>query len=398
MKILDWFKRKWHSLFDEGEDLDEYLSTEVAPKKPSPLKRSQVDLRSREHRTEYIEKSCEQMIEATNEIDRSTMEYRLVTEYLTDMELIDALPKDAKATLKLSADRIVRLERENHLSSVSLGKISEEEYNILNRYENSVPGDIRRMRENEDFKEVVRQDLQKLESEKAVNTYRNRELAVTRRSMRNLVTITIVFGALVMVLLSIMQIYLQIDATMGYMVAAILIALAFTWAYLSYGRASKEYRKNSHYLKAVIEEQNRVKIRFVNVSNVLEYEYRKYRVNAADELEYYYEAYMEEKRARDFMERANSEIIGERTKLLRLLRNLHLKDPAVWLNQCVALTDPKEMVEIRHDLIQRRQSLRKRIEYNTELRNQLKDEINGIVNEYPEYGQEILDIVASYDR
>ncbi len=396
--MFGWLKKIWKGFFYDEEDLDDYLTTEVLEKFSLTVRLSSINVRNQDQRAKFIQSCCNQMVEMNNEIDRATMEYRLVTEYLTDMELLDRLSPDIRKSMKLSADRIVRLERETHNSSESLGKISEEVYNIMAVNEASVPQDIRQMKENEEYRELVRQDMQKLESEKAVSNFRSRELAVTIHNMKNMAVITIVFGILVMVLLSIMQIFFKMDATLGYIVAAALIAIAFTTEYLRYTKATHELRKTSRYLKAVIEQQNKVKIRYVNVTNVLDYEYRKYRVNVSDELSYFWDAYLEEKKAREYMERANSDIIAERTKLLRLLRGSKLKDPAIWLNQCIALTDPREMVEIRHNLIGRRQALRKRIEFNTENKNQTKEEINTLVRDYPEYGQEILDLVSTYDR
>jgi len=56
------------------------------------------------------------------------------------------------------------------------------------------------------------------------------------------------------------------------------------------------------------------------------------------------------------------------------------------------------MLEIRHELIQRRQKLRKQLEYNQHIAEERKDEIKKLVEEYPEYAKEILKIVSEYDE
>lgn len=38
----------------------------------------------------------------------------------------------------------------------------------------------------------------------------------------------------------------------------------------------------------------------------------------------------------------------------------------IWLHQTGAILDPKEMVEVRHAMILRRQQLRKQMEFNTD--------------------------------
>ena len=61
--------------------------------------------------------------------------------------------------------------------------------------------------------------------------------------------------------------------------------------------------------------------------------------------------------------------------------------------------DKKEMVEIRHNLIIRRQSLRKRMDYNKEvIAGKAQAEIKDLVETYPKYAKEILTIVDEYER
>jgi len=47
--------------------------------------------------------------------------------------------------------------------------------------------------------------------------------------------------------------------------------------------------------------------------------------------------------------------------------------------------------------VARRQGLRKRIAYNTDNREAAKQEVQDLVMKYPNYANEILDIVGSYE-
>lgn len=399
MNPIKWIKNKIENIkygdlfFEEDYDDDE---KETVREDNGPIKRDSVNMRSKNQREKYIENCCEQMIEADKEIERSRMEYRLVTEYLTDIEVIEALPNDSKRRLSKIAEKIKNLSEQNRANTKSLGLISEERYRILLKNEAQVPDDINNMRKNEEFKELVRQDLQKLEGEKAVSDFKIRELRSTMRNMKNMVVITFVFGIALVIMLSILEFVLLMHAEVGFLATAFLAAGAFIYEYITYSRSIRELERTEKYLNAVISELNKVKIRFVNTSNLLEYEYMKYSVNASDELAYQWDCFIEEKKARQAMERADSALSAERTALLKELRGIRIKDPVIWLNRCDALINPGEMVEVRHELFERRSSLRKRIEYNTETRDISRDEINSIVKEYPEYGQEILNIVSSF--
>ena len=69
-----------------------------------------------------------------------------------------------------------------------------------------------------------------------------------------------------------------------------------------------------------------------------------------------------------------------------------------WISQTAALLDKREMVEIRHELIQRRQVLRKQMDYNQEVAESARNEVKDIAATYPKYAQEILAMVERYDR
>jgi hypothetical protein len=86
------------------------------------------------------------------------------------------------------------------------------------------------------------------------------------------------------------------------------------------------------------------------------------------------------------------------SSLIKLLRRLKISEPNIWLHQGQALLDDKEMVEIRHSLIIRRQKLRKQMEYNAKMAQQAQDEVKDIVNKYPEYAKNILDLVSDYEK
>ena len=80
------------------------------------------------------------------------------------------------------------------------------------------------------------------------------------------------------------------------------------------------------------------------------------------------------------------------------LKQYNITEPRRWLNQALAIIEPKEMVEIRHELIVRRQSLRKRMDYNKDVAGSARDEIMDVVTKYPEYADEIQGMVDRYEK
>lgn len=84
--------------------------------------------------------------------------------------------------------------------------------------------------------------------------------------------------------------------------------------------------------------------------------------------------------------------------MINLLQRCRIQDPGRWLHQAQALIDSKEMVEIRHNLIIRRQKLRKQMEYNAKAAQDAQGEVQDIIEKYPEYAEKIIDLVSDYEK
>ena len=140
--------------------------------------------------------------------------------------------------------------------------------------------------------------------------------------------------------------------------------------------------------------QNKVKIRYINNTNLLEYLRLKYEVERADELNDLWNRYVKEKEEREALELAEDDLAFYNKEMLRTLYHYQLQIPDIWPGQALALVDNREMVEIRHGLIQQRQSLRKRMEYNQGLAENAKQIIKEVAHDYPQDADEILKKVS----
>ena len=109
------------------------------------------------------------------------------------------------------------------------------------------------------------------------------------------------------------------------------------------------------------------------------------------------ELYEEERRAREVNELNGEELEYYQSELLRALRNFQLSDPRLWVRCPLALYDHKEMVEIRHEHIIRRQKLRAQMDYNKRLAKEGEKELRSLIAEYPQYSKEILGMMERYE-
>ena len=90
-------------------------------------------------------------------------------------------------------------------------------------------------------------------------------------------------------------------------------------------------------------------------------------------------------------------MLGRATdQLTVILAGIGMHDAEIWQNQLEALYNPKEMVEVRHNLNVRRQKLREQIEFNIKKVDEAKKNIAEYAKDNPQYANDILEIVNRY--
>lgn len=352
-----------------------------------------IDLYNPEQREKYAKSLVEQMRESSGQLDELMAEYNLVTSYLTDMEELEALPESEFRTMKGNAVRILHLERECEGLHKTGGKMSEEEYHKCQRMEDSMQEGISKLNETEKYRQLIKKDLKKLENERRAYEYRKSELDITNENLRGIGIGGAVTVAIMLAVLLCLQVIARFDVEIGYLVLAAFSAIFLTTIYVKHTDAKKENENVEKSINKLIILQNKVKIRYVNNTNLLDYYYLKYQVGSADDLVAQWNAYTAEKTERERYERTTTELEQNRRELMKQLRKYHLHDPLVWLHQIEALVDHNEMVEIRHNLIGRRQNLRAQIDYNKDVAQRAESKLKNIIEEFPAFAKNILSLI-----
>ncbi|MBO5620117.1 MAG: hypothetical protein J5959_00635, partial [Butyrivibrio sp.] len=350
-------------------------------------------------RREYIGSCLQQMEEAARELDALETEYNDVTSHLRDMDEIDALPEDQRKEVNDCAQRILDSEYQRERFSKRKSKMTDEEFEHMNRLENEAESGIAKLTEAENYQKKIKNDLKRLDSEHQAYIFREDELERTiENSKKLIISIAVALGVIVMLLL-IMQFGLELDVTYGYMISVLLTAVSATMIYVNSTNAAAEQKSVTKSISRLIMLQNQVKIRYVNNTNLIDYLCLKYRVSSAKELASLYEKYVREAREREKFADAQRLLDTNQKDLVYMLRHFRIKDPEIWIHQPEALLDHNEEVEVRHSLNVQRQSLRKRMEYNKNVvAGNAKQEIEDMAQQYPMYTQEILDMVSRYEE
>ena len=391
------FWKKWFSFGKKKQE--EYIEEAAEESAESVvLRRDSMDLREQGQRMRYVESCLEQMKDAEDSIGQLTREYGMVTSYLTDMEEIEALPTAEKEELSKIAESITAYEKEKNLYEGKKERMPEADFRRIERMEEEAEEGIRKLTDAEQYQEKIHQDMRRLAGEKHAYQYRKHDLQNVMVNMRGMMIIISFAFVTCMIILLLLEKLLRMEVGIGYLLSCGVTAFAVFLIYMKYTDASREKKKVERAINRLILLHNKVKIRYVNNTNLLDYLYVKYQVKSAEELLRMWEAYQKEQEERRKFRELYAELDFQRKELLRILRRYQIKDPEIWLHQTEAICNPKEMVEIRHELILRRQKLRKQMEYNERLAESAQTEIRALVEEFPVYASEIMEMVSRYER
>jgi hypothetical protein len=377
---------------------DEYDDMYASESDEESLKRDNVDMRDEAQRENYVTACLEQMAEASKELDTLGGEYNLVTSYLTDMEEIESQPPEIKAKLKTYAQKILEIEVNQDKLEKKRLIMTDEEYARMERIEEYMPEGYDKLKEAEEYQILVKKDLGRLEGERHAYYFRKNEIINSQRNMKGITAICVGSMIFLIIVLAILSEVLNLDVVIGYAIAILIAASSLALVYVKFHESQRELVRVEKAINKLVLLQNTVKIRYVNNTNLLEYLYVKYDVNSSVELKKLWDKYIEENNQREQEKQMQEDMDFNQASLVKLLRRLKISEPNIWIHQAEALIDNKEMVEIRHSLIIRRQKLRKQMEYNANMAQQAQDEVKDIVNKYPEYAQKVLDLVSEYEK
>lgn len=348
-------------------------------------------------RTRYIENCLEQMKTASDEIDLLNREYDSVTAYLNDTDEIERLPEHIRTPIQDCATKLLRLEKEFTSYTSKKDLLSSEDYALMERVEDEMPEGYEKLKKAEDYQKLVKEDMRRIEGEKQAYYFRKAELKGMLANIKGVFFICMVAAVTCIIMLMILQFGFELDAQIGYILTVGATAVAFTILFVKNIDMQQEAAKVEKSIGKLIHMHNTVKIRYVNNTNLLEYLYIKYNVDSSGELKELWDKYVSERAERERFEQTKYDITFYRDELLQHMRKLHIADPDIWIHQTEALINRKEMVEIRHGLVEQRQNLRKQMEYNKDVAVDAQTKLKDMIHAYPRYANQVLQQLEAFE-
>lgn len=384
MAFLDWLFKKRKKKIEPVAEIQEEDIKPVVLTEPAAIQNYVLDI-------------CEQMIEISKEIDEIRRDYDQVTNYLNDIQIVEGLGGEQKAQLIEISTQVSKLihTRNEYLNAEK--KISDETFNQMQEIENEVPSIIRRLMDNEKYLDTIKRDLNRLAAEKIQWSVLRHERQEELKALRKLSRVLLVVFGLAAILVAGFSIVMEWEL-LPLIVVAFLATISASYIILRMQDCTKDIKQCDLNQNHAIALENRVKIKYVNIKNAVDYTCNRFRVKNSRELIYNYEQFQEVCKEREKLKNVNEDLEYFTNRLVRMMRGLNLYDAKIWLNYADAVIDPREMVELKHNYFVRRQSLRGRIEYNLDAIKDLRLEINKYLDKLGEKSQPVRVILEKVDE
>ena len=347
----------------------------------------------------YVLERLEQVVEATREIEEEKSEYRVVTAYLNDIYTIENLPEKERAAIREIAQNIVSLDKARQEFLRAEKKITDAQYTQFQREEAGLPAAIKRLKANESYQETLSKDMKYLVRERDEWLFYKEELQLEEKRLQNGVYIAAGLSIATAFIMFVFQLFTEIPMELAWTVFLFLVVAIICSLCLKVMNVQKDYRRACACADKSIQLLNTVKLKYVSVTNAIDYSHEKYHVTNAAEFNRVWEAYLEAVKQREKFEINNDDLRYYSNRLIRMLMEYRLYDSKVWVPQALALVDHNEMVEVTHRLNERRQKLRTRIENSTNIIKEHMEGVENLVGELsPEVASRVKEIMANVDK
>lgn len=346
----------------------------------------------------YILDSCEQIVSRTKTVEKQKAEYRVLTNYLNDIRRLGSLNQKQSKQLKEVAKRLTETgkAREDYVNVQH--RLHEDQYVLLDANEEFLPSEIRQMQANETYQFKMKRDIRILEATKSECEIEREKNARLKKLMRKMAILLLAGCASLVLLFMLLQFSLAIDMTLASLVLLLVMVLFVLYLFFRNSQMARENRQALTRLNRTISLLNVARMKYANVTGAINFIQKKYSIRTSYELNYLWDAYMEERRIREKNRQDNEDYRYLYRRLVKFLKNLDLYDSEIWIEQVGALMSEDEMQKIKSNLVERRQELREQIEENTRMIQDERDEVSRLMREHDYYPPEIVEIISSVDR
>lgn len=343
-----------------------------------------------------VMEECRQIIEITHTLEELKGEYQGVTSYLSDIQKIESMPTPERESVNELARRIITLTQDKVKYQKGIRKINDIQYKMIAKYEDILPVQLKEMKRQESYQEIIKTDMKYLESEKEDLFYDQEDIIQKQGYLKGIAITTCILIVLLFLLFVGVNKALMVDMTIPFLLTIIMALSSAVYIFMNAVKNRRDMKTVDLKLNRAIHLLNKVKIKYVNNTSALEYSYQKFSTQSYEQLKELWEEYLKAKNDEERLEQSANQLDRCNRELIKILRNFNLADAKIWIYQISAFLDSKEMVEVRHRLNVRRQKLRENIDFNNGLRDKSIKEVASFVEKRPDNKDEVLKLLKGY--
>ena len=314
------------------------------------------------------------------------------------MQKIDRITGEDRKELIDICKNIVNLVKERNNYKNRTMTITESQMRKFEPYEEILVDEIRKMYGAEAYQKAIESDISNLKKEKRLLRNEHRNIVERQTALKSMAIVLSVLIISLFVLFVVIYYTLKIDMTFPYLGTVLLAAISSTVIFIESNKNRRGIAVNERKMNKAISYMNKVKIKYVNNVNMLDYNCEKYGVTGGKDFENKWNEYCRMKEFERRFRENTDKLHFNSECLMDILKENEVVDREKWISNAIAIIDDREMVEIRHDLNQQRQKLRERIEYNEGIKANLVKEIDELISENKDMQNEIIDIVKQYNK
>lgn len=253
--------------------------------------------------------------------------YETLVNQLTIVQKIEDLPNDEIKEL----ENIAKIYSETIMEKETFKDILVNQNtsgNYLEKYKDDIVIAIQQMEEHENKISIIKNDLYHLEGERADISYKNNRAIKALAFIKIALLTTIVLTSIATLILTTMFFVYRLDIFLPSITVIVSVSFIGLWLFSFRRYLIFELKKNQRLQKREVELTNKIKLKYVNVQQFLDYEYKKYQVNSSEMLQIRWENYQKNSKNEAKFKRISSNISSLTQDLDRLLMRNNIDNGA----------------------------------------------------------------------
>lgn len=341
-----------------------------------------------------VQELCDHIKFLREQQEETKYEFNQVTQYLSDIQRFERLEEHERAEITDAARMMLGLNAERVKYQGREKKITSEQYHLMEMYEDEFPQKLSELEKHEQYLSLVRDDMHSLEGEKGSISYEH-DRAEGRKNFLNKLSYGVIFAALlIFIILIVLADRTGNDFSVPFFITGI-AAVGYVFYYVyAVGECKKEIKNSDRMTNRANVLLNKVKIKYVNTTGVLEYSYEKYHVNSVQELRYIWENYVHQ-REEENRYRKNTQLLSSfMERLSEALKAVGMEKPDAWVHQPEVILDRGEMADFKDAVSGRRNKLRAQLDYNMRQQDNAMNELEALKCKYARHESIISAVLA----